>query len=259
MNSGNLYLIGVDGSDQRQVGSPTVGGGAIISGNGTTIYADAAEGGLLKIDVASGKATEFAPATPLIAAVYRPYPPATTIAAVGSVLTLYGPELAAVKQVSFCGQPVSLLHGNYLQFQVPFDLPNETCQAVVQTASPFESAVTLTVQQYDPQFVAGGSVFHGDFSGPISSISPAHPGEVIVTYMTGLGPVDQNGLLTKPGFFCDVDSVPANVLYAGLAPGYLGTYQLNIQVPDVSDSAPSLTCGWDALTEAATSLWLGPN
>jgi uncharacterized protein (TIGR03437 family) len=259
MNSSNLYLIGTDGSDQRQVGTETVGGGAIISGDGTTIYADAMDGGLLRIDVASGTATELAPATPLITAVYRPYPPATTIAAVGSVLTLYGPEPEAVKQVTFCGQPVSLLHGNYLQFQVPFTLSNQTCQAVVQTASPFESAVTLTVQQYDPQFVAGGLVVHGDFSGPISSTSPAHPGEVIVTYMTGLGPVDQNGLLTKPGFFCDVESVAANVLYAGLAPGYLGTYQLNIQVPNVSDSAPSLTCGWDPLTEAVTSIWLGPN
>jgi uncharacterized protein (TIGR03437 family) len=259
MNSSSLYLIGVDGSDQRQVGTVTAGGGAILSGDGTTIYADAVDGGLLRLDVAAGAGTEFAPATPIITAVYRPYPPATTIATVGSVLTLYGPDPADVKQVTFCGQPVSLLHGNYLQFQVPFDLPNETCRAIVQTASPFESAVTLTVQQYDPQFVAGGLVFHGDFSGPITSTSPAHTGEVIVAYMTGLGPVDQNGLLTKPGFFCRFDSVPADVQYAGLAPGYLGTYQINIEVPSLADSAPSLTCGWDALTEAGTSIWLGPN
>lgn len=251
-----LYLMTVDGSNQRQIGNQTVSD-AILSGDGTVIYANSTDGRLLQIDVASGAATEISPAAPLITAVYRPYPPATTIAAVGSLITLFGPGPAFTKQVTFCGQPVALVGSTYLQFQVPWNTPPGPCYAIVQTASPFESAVTLTVQEYDPQFF--GVVYHGSNWMPVTEESPAHRGEVLVTYMTGLGPVDQNGLLTNPGFSCQFDAAPAGLLYAGLAPDATGFYQLNIQAPDVADLSPSLRCGWNLGTEPYTSVWLEPN
>ena len=122
-----VYLIGVDGGNQRQIGTETVAN-PVLSGDGTVIYANSTDSGLVRIDVASGAATPLAPDTPLVTAVYRPYPPATTIAAVGSVLTLYGPAPASVQQVTFCGQPVPLLHGTFLQFQVPWNLPNQIAE-----------------------------------------------------------------------------------------------------------------------------------
>jgi uncharacterized protein (TIGR03437 family) len=253
------FLMSVDGSGQRQIGTVPVSD-AILSGDGTVIYANSADGGLTRIDVASGDATELAPDTPIVIAAYDPYPPATTIAPVGAVITLYGPEPADVKQVTFCGQPVATMVGQFeqfLQFQVPWNLPNQTCDAIVQTASPFEAAISLTVQQYDPQFVTDGNgsalLYHGNFSGPVDSGSPPQTGEVIVAYMTGLGPVDSHDLLTKPGFACEFNSAQATVTYAGLAPGLLGFYQVNIRVPDLSQTSGTLTCGWDISTEGTAS------
>ena len=257
-----LYLIGVDGSGQRQVAMANVGD-AVLSGDGSVVYANSADGGLTRIDVASGNATELAPDTPIVIAAYRPYPPATTVAAVGSVITLYGPGPAGVQQVTFCGQPVSFSKGQFLQFQVPWNLPNQTCDAIVQTTSPFEAAISLTVQQYDPQFVTDGNgsalLYHGNFSGPVDAAAPAQAGEVVVAYMTGLGPVDQNGMLSKPGFFCRFDFTQANLSYVGLAPGLTGFYQVNVEVPDLSEASGTLTCGWDVSTEASAGFTLGPD
>jgi uncharacterized protein (TIGR03437 family) len=251
-----LYLIGVDGSGQRQIGTARVAD-AILSGDGTVVYANSANGGLIRIDVASGSATELAPPTPLITAAYTGYNQ-TTIAAAGSVVLLVGSALTDLKAASFCGEPVALIGGT-AQFQVPWNAPEQSCEAIVDAASPFESAIGLTVQQFNPQFVAGGLFVAADFSHMIGATMPAHPGEVIVTYVTGLGPVDSKGLLTRSGFHCSFDSVPANLVYVGLAPGYLGVYQLNLQVPEVAQSSATVTCGWDESTESSTSIALGPS
>ena len=78
--------------------------------------------------------------------------------------------------------------------------------------------------------------------------------------MTGLGPVDMAGLVSA-GFWCKIDSLAAEVLYAGLAPGAVGFYQVNVRVPRVAlSSAPftsaSLVCGFNDDLQAAAPLWL---
>jgi uncharacterized protein (TIGR03437 family) len=83
------------------------------------------------------------------------------------------------------------------------------------------------VRAYDPQFELG-ILLHDDYRF-ITSTSPAHPGEVIVAYLTGLGPVDDSGAV-KPGFGCSFDSAPGEILYAGLVPGLTGSYQVNISL-----------------------------
>ncbi len=87
----------------------------------------------------------------------------------------------------------------------------------------------------------------------VSTAHPAHAGEYIEVYLTGLGtgtPAVADGALGPSDkfstsdewtsgnffvFFNDYTSgmlaVPATIQYAGLAPGLAGLYQLNVQVP----------------------------
>jgi uncharacterized protein (TIGR03437 family) len=80
---------------------------------------------------------------------------------------------------------------------------------------------------------------------------PAHPGDVLQVYVTGLGTAtpngDPNGTVLPTGIIAPVNGDPlystvatptvtiggqaAAVLFSGLAPGYAGLYQVNVQIP----------------------------
>jgi uncharacterized protein (TIGR03437 family) len=93
-----------------------------------------------------------------------------------------------------------------------------------------------------------GAIQHANYS-PVSASSPAQPGEVVIVYATGLGPVSEP---VSTGQFAptvplalvtqlvsvSVGGEPAQVLFAGLAPGEVGVYQLNIQIPGNIASGP---------------------
>ena len=262
-DSQQMYAIGIGGTGLRQVA--TAAGQIathVVSGDGLTAFAITGGGSLVRIDVTSGASTEVAAAPPFLSAAYRVFPPATTIAAVGSVMTLYGGGLTNTRQLTFCGQsvPFTAVSQGILEFQVPWGTPNGPCQAVVQTDSPFEDGIDLEVKEFDPQYVGYPTAFlsHQNFAGAITSTAPAQPGEVILAYMTGLGPVDSTGQLTTPGFTCSFDGVPGTLVYAGAAPGFTGFYQVNLTVPNLSPRSASLECGWSGQSLLAfTSVWIG--
>jgi uncharacterized protein (TIGR03437 family) len=123
--------------------------------------------------------------------------------------------------------------------------------------SAFETMqISASSHVYDffPQgFAVGGAApnlgqvaYRQDWSA-ITDESPAVPGEIVHIYATGLGPVDcpvETGVPapldrlcrptrvsdwrweTAPGII-----VPAEVLFAGLAPGMVGLYQIDVRVP----------------------------
>lgn len=88
----------------------------------------------------------------------------------------------------------------------------------------------------------------------ISPNAPAHPGEVIVVYGTGLGrtdPTQVDGsvarsaapiiLLDQLQVLLDGQAVPVeNILYAGITPGFAGLYQINLRLPDHLGATPEL-------------------
>jgi uncharacterized protein (TIGR03437 family) len=89
-----------------------------------------------------------------------------------------------------------------------------------------------------------------------SSRNPAAPGSVVSLYLTGLGPFDpaaREGTVAaapgavRSGVEVSLYGSPAEVLYAGPAPGLLaGVYQVNIRVPEtpLEDWTPlSVTAG----------------
>jgi uncharacterized protein (TIGR03437 family) len=101
--------------------------------------------------------------------------------------------------------------------------------------------------QYVAAFHANGTpVSNGKIPG--TTAAPAKPGEEIVFYGIGFGPVTpssvpvageidtvQTSLATTP-FTFTIGQSQAQVAYAGFAPDYVGLYQFNVVVPN---NAPS--------------------
>ena len=87
--------------------------------------------------------------------------------------------------------------------------------------------------------------------------APAHPGEVVVLYATGLGetvpPVIYSNIATGPApikqladFKVMLDGAVVDssfVLYVGIAPGFGGLYQINLRLPDALGENPEIQIG----------------
>ena len=102
---------------------------------------------------------------------------------------------------------------------------------------------------------------HQDFSGLITSNQPAVPGEIIHLYGSGFGPVTPpvpDGASapatplsrTMASVTCGAldisgNAVPLTLLFAGLAPGMAGTYQLDVHLPGSlpAGNAVQIRCG----------------
>jgi uncharacterized protein (TIGR03437 family) len=79
----------------------------------------------------------------------------------------------------------------------------------------------------------------------VTTANPAQPGETIIAYMTGLGavsPAIADGTITPSStytqavntinvYFDGATSAQGTVLFAGLTPGLIGLYQMNVTVP----------------------------
>jgi len=103
--------------------------------------------------------------------------------------------------------------------------------------------------------------------------APARPGDVIVLYATGLGET------VPPVIYANIASTTAPlkqladfkvlldgaalhtslVLYAGVAPGFAGLYQINLRLPDAAGANPQVQIGLaDALSPTGLTLPLKP-
>jgi uncharacterized protein (TIGR03437 family) len=161
------------------------------------------------------------------------------------------------------GLPAPLLYVSpgQVNFLVPADL--QSGRTDVRLVLDARNGPTVQLQladvspalfQADPEFVvaarADGSV--------ITPKSPAHPGEVVVLYATGLGstrPAAASGEIVRSAarlerlaeFRVTVgdQAVPAeDVLYAGAAPGFAGVYQINLRLPGTLEANPEIRIGF---------------
>jgi uncharacterized protein (TIGR03437 family) len=165
----------------------------------------------------------------------------------GAAASLPLPNVLSGATVTLNGTVLPLSYASPTQINalVPLDAPlNATLR--VTTAGGF-SEVPITISDTAPAIFAGG-ILHLDNS-PVSPGSPARPGENLVIYMTGLGQVD-GGLINGQASpaspllrvlapisvqLGDVSVAPA---FAGLTPGSVGLYQVNVVVPQ--DLAPKV-------------------
>jgi uncharacterized protein (TIGR03437 family) len=138
-----------------------------------------------------------------------------------------------------------------INFQVPFETRTNLVEVRYQGLSTF-----VLPQEAGPGIFTladgSGAIQHASDYSLVTAANPAAPGETIVIYATGLGPVSTTVAdgIPAPGAdpvqqLCQPSSVmlggtagnfggtPANILYAGLAPGYVGIYQVmsNCRLP----------------------------
>ena len=146
--------------------------------------------------------------------------------------------------------------------QVPWELPHPPADrgwpyvivSVSRTDSELEAATSEFTTFYTPYNPAALlQPVHQDWTGFVSDDSPALPGEILHIYTSGLGPVDCPIRTGEPApldrlchtvrpiewdyWWTATDSVPAEVLFSGLAPGLLGVYQIEVRVPTSPPSA----------------------
>jgi len=182
----------------------------------------------------------------------------------GSVVAVFGTELAggplsatAVPlptdlngtSVLFNGVPMPLFYvsGTQVNAQVPFDAPIGQAGIAIRRGSLSSAVRPVTVAAVSPgiftvnQSGAGaGLIVHaGNFS-QVSPASPARAGEYLSIFCTGLGalqhPVPTGDVPPLPvpqvtaAPEVTIGGVPAVVTFAGVAPGFVGLYQVNVQV-----------------------------
>jgi len=162
------------------------------------------------------------------------------------------PQTLASTQVLFDGKPTALFYASPTQInaQVPCELAGATTTqlqvSVLGTASP---QVTVALAPAAPGVFTVSQdgkgtavVLHGLTYAPVTTADPARPGEVVTLFATGLGPVNpfvptgwpappQPLAMTANPVTVTLGSVPARVLFSGLAPGFAGLYQVNFEVP----------------------------
>jgi len=282
-----VFLARTDGSGRQQLTrEPEDISEAILSGNGNLVYAVSRLGRLLRISVSSGQTAELIPRTPSVA-----YLAGAQVR--GSLNWLFGTALAdstavaqpplpaelAQVQVKLNDRPLPLLlvSPQEIRYQIPWDaaIGLENSLELISGNSPFEN-VPLRPRFEDnaPAFIRlsqpNAIAAHQNFEGLVTPESPARPGEIIHFYMTGLGSVDPpvpTGWPAPPGplsfvltpprcFFYDPQGyLDSEVLFAGLAPGYYGIYQLSLRLPAaLSLSESTLRCETGAEMGDTTNL-----
>ena len=161
------------------------------------------------------------------------------------------PTSLAGTTVTFDGAPAPILYASYYQVnvQVPYSVkPGTTTQMKLQSTGGVTGNVPMDVLSsavglFTAQSNGAGQVLAVNGDGTVNSISnPAAPGSYVSLYATGLGavtpPVDagipapSTPLSTITGNIAViVGGLSAPVTFAGLAPGFTGLYQINIQLP----------------------------
>ncbi|HUS06337.1 MAG TPA: hypothetical protein VMZ52_08580 [Bryobacteraceae bacterium] len=168
----------------------------------------------------------------------------------GGLASAFGSGLAregSTTSVEVNGQPARVLAS--FAFQVNFQIPPEAAAgaAIVRISSPYGAAEQeINLQTAAPEIfrLQGRGAERGAVVNQDGSINqpgaPARRGSTIVAYGTGLGAVRSSGQLsvavTPAAAVLHGQEVP--VVFAGLTPGFIGLYQVNIVIP--ASIAPGL-------------------
>lgn len=155
-------------------------------------------------------------------------------------------------QVLVNGTKVPLVYVSATQInaQIPIGLPTSNAVTVAVASGGQQSAtmsVNLGVAAPGIFLYNGNLAVAQNPSGAVNSPSaPAHPGDILVAYLTGGGAVNAagpwiTGAASPPGpssvtgkYSVTVGGSAAHVDYVGLTPGFVGLYQANFTVPSLA-------------------------
>jgi uncharacterized protein (TIGR03437 family) len=184
----------------------------------------------------------------------------------GAIVTIFGSNFAAGTafaqtvplptslggtSVTFNGvaAPLFYVSPGQINAQAPFDMATGQVQIQVHRGGVNSSTTVSSSASFSPgifvmnqQTNAGAIVHSSDFS-LVTASNPARPGEYISIFATGLGPVripvPSGSTAPSVAPFADTVNFPtvliggatAGISFSGLAPGFVGLYQINAQVP----------------------------
>lgn len=170
----------------------------------------------------------------------------------------YVTDTVANTQVLIGGVAAPILYASSTQINavVPFETTGNTAQVQVVYQGQNTASTSVAVQAASPAVFSAASTGGGEGAilnqdGSVNSQSnAAPPGSVVVIYATGAGvttPASKDGAVTvqpypQPSLAVSVtiNGFPAQVLYAGAAPGLVaGVLQINAVVP--ADAYPATT------------------
>jgi uncharacterized protein (TIGR03437 family) len=176
----------------------------------------------------------------------------------GQVVRLWSPLERSADfwngRILFDNRPAAVLsaQGGQVEIQMPWDVPvgfRSFRLDVPSGDSPFEQNQGVYVNSAVPVLPLGLAMVLGDFSGLVTT--PPSPGDIVHFYMTGLGAVSGSPPLGRPAP-ADVlfplqgtltclflpQTTPAQTIFAGLAPGMIGIYQIDFRMPADPNPAP---------------------
>jgi adhesin/invasin len=161
------------------------------------------------------------------------------------------PQLGSTSVV-LSGVELPLLYVSNTQINVaiPFNIQTNTSQQlVVLRGNAVSVPVSLAVFASEPSILSAsgsgsgqGLIFNAITGTRSDTNTPAGAGDYLVMYALGLGAVTPNlaignGTPSSPYEYAvapvtvTIGGVPATVLFAGLTPGYVGLYQVNVMMP----------------------------
>jgi uncharacterized protein (TIGR03437 family) len=255
---GQLWVQFIDGSGARQLTFAAEGiNDAVLSGSGAIAYAATNTSRLLRIDVASGAIDELLPSVPTLAIVWGALTPGSRVdVSVDGAPEGADPELLIPNAPA---PPIIARSDGVVTFQVPWEAsvgssvpfrianPSPLEQLPPSDLSVFSSVPAFFTRIVPSRYAPVAIAAHEDFHGPVTDEDPAVLGEVIHLYFTGLGAVSPplaTGVPTPIGalyriqapltcqFITSSDkSWPGEILFAGLAPGFIGVYQVDMRIP----------------------------
>ncbi|MCZ6489471.1 MAG: hypothetical protein O7A06_02940, partial [Acidobacteria bacterium] len=232
------------------VDAPVVGQNGVINGASLSKDAVVSPGSIASL-FGTNLATETRSA--------RAKPLLTTLrTATDTALTL--PFTLAGTQVLVNGIPAALFFVSPAQinFQMPSNVSGPSVELVVVSNGVRGLASTVEVAPEVPgiftinqQGSGQGAILNGQ-GRLVDGTAPAAPGEVVLVFCTGLGITDPQVPSGQPApgeeplarvvapVEASVGGLPAAVLFAGLAPGFVGLYQVNVKIPAGVEPGPEV-------------------
>ncbi len=158
----------------------------------------------------------------------------------GGVASIFGTNFGTSKSIAVTlGGKQAYLYAvmdQQINLEIPVDAPLGATTVTVGGSAPFN----VTLAQYAPAVLSA----NGSGTGPVGVVSsdkgPFKAGDQFAIVASGLGPTtpsiatgvtSPSGTKTNATVTATIGGVAATVPFAGLAPGGIGTYQVNVTVP----------------------------